>query len=233
MKTSLKLLIGLVLCLIIAMFGAAISLRNQYDKLDKSDRYASWQKKSLPAFRAVKITGPSAAIVLIEPGASPRLLCDSLAQPKNTTYTSRVESDTLFLQVAPIAGWNFRIEDEDDEWHSPQIVVQVPTLTAVSTVNALCQIHNFKGENLTLKQNGKGGKILLEHLKMNQLTASLSGQNQLVLYGINNRIDRANITARNSARVFQYTDFQEGLTLTADSTVKLRLTGKALQQIQR
>ena len=80
MKTSLKLLIGLALTLLIAMFGAAISLRNQYDKLDKSDKYASWQKKSLPAFRAVHITGPSAALVQIEPGSTPRLLSDSLAR---------------------------------------------------------------------------------------------------------------------------------------------------------
>ena len=233
MKTSLKLLIGLALTLLVTMFGAAISLRNQYDKLDKSDKYASWQKKPLPAFRAVKITGPSAALVQIEPGARPRLLADSLSILKTTTYTYRVERDTLFLQLAPLEGRNFRVEDEDDERHNPQIVVQVPTLTAVSTVNALCQIHDFKGDILTLKQGGNGGKILIEHLRMNQLTALLSAKNQLVLYGINNRIDRANITARDTARVFQYTNFREGLTLTTDSTVELRLTGKALQQVQQ
>lgn len=233
MKTSIKLLIGLALTLVIAMFGAAISLRSQYDKLDKNDKYAGWQKELLPLFRAVHITGPSAAIVQIEPGAITRLLVDSLRASNRTTYTYRVERDTLFLQLNLMNDWIFRVEDEDDEWHNPQIVVQVPALTAVSTQNALCQIHDLNGDVLTLKQAGKGGRIILEHLKFNQLTASLSGKNQLVLYGINNRIANANITARDSSRLFQYTNFQQGLTLTADPTAKLRLTGKALQQIQQ
>ncbi|RYF65283.1 MAG: hypothetical protein EOO39_25130 [Cytophagaceae bacterium] len=232
MKTSIKLLIGLALSLVIAMFGAAVSIRHQFDSIDKSDPYSRWQKKELPLFHSVQITGPSAATVQVEPGKTTRLLFDSLANWKKPTYTYKVERDTLFLQLNPAEGWLFRADDEDDEWHNPQLVVQMPSLQAVSTVNANCQIHEFKGDVLTINQEGKGGSTLVEQVKLNQLTASLSGRNQLVLYGINNNIQKGTITARDSSRLFQYTDFKQGLMLTASPTAKLRLTGKALQQAQ-
>ncbi|WP_375445074.1 hypothetical protein [uncultured Fibrella sp.] len=233
MKTSIKLLLGLALALIIAMFGAAISIRHQFDSIDKSDKYSRWQKKPLSTFHAVQITGPSAAVVQIEPGNSTRLLADTINPWKKSTYSYRVERDTLFLHVNPAEGWSFRVDDEDDEWHNPQFVVQLPLLQAVSTINANCQIHEFKGDGLTLTQRGKGGTTLVEHVRFNQLTALLSGRNQLVLRDSTNSLVKGAITARDSSRLFQYTNFQQGLSIVTDPTVKLRLTGKALQQIQQ
>ncbi|HEX9958969.1 MAG TPA: hypothetical protein VGA96_16995 [Fibrella sp.] len=233
MKTSIKLLLGLALCLVIAMFGAAISLRSQYDKLDKSDKYARWQKKPLPAFQAVQITGPSSVLVQIEPGATTRLLADSLGQWTKPPYTYKVERDTLYIQLNAADGEELDIKDEDDKWHRSEIVVQLPSLVAVSTSGARCQIRDFRGDVLSMQQGGKGGNTSLQNLTYNQLNASLSGHNQLTLYGTSNNINKAAITARDSSRLFQYTDFKQSLTLTADPTAKIRLTGKAVQQIQQ
>ena len=233
MKTSVKLLLGLLLAFIMAMFGAAVSVKKQYDQLDKSDKYARWQKRPLAPFRVVQLTGPSAALVQIEPGNSPRILSDSLSQWRKTSYTQRVERDTLFLQIEPAEGWNFRPEDTDDEWHGPQLVVQVPALDAVSTQNAICQITGFRGRTLTLQQRGAGGRTAVENLTLDQLTAILSGKNQLTLYGINNRISTGTFAIRDSARLFQYTDFTQGMTLDASPMATLRLTGKAMQQAKQ
>jgi hypothetical protein len=215
------------------MFGAAFSLRSQYDKLDKSDRYARWQKKPLPAFQAVQITGPSSVIVQLEPGASTRLLADSLGQSIKPTYTYKVERDTLYIQLDAAEGKELDLKDEDDKWHYSEIVVQLPSLSAVLTSGVRCQIRDFKGDVLSMQLGGKGGNTLLQNLTYNQLTASLSGHNQLTLYGTNNNIVKATINARDNSRLFQYSDFKQGLTLTADPTAKIRLTGKAVQQIQQ
>lgn len=233
MKTSTKLLISLAIGLVIAMFGAAVSIRHQYDSIDKKDKYSRWQKKPLPVFHTVEITGPSVAVVQIEPGMTTRLLTDSLGLWKKTTYTYRVGHDTLFLAINPVEGWAFNVDDEEDTWLNPQVVVQLPVLKGVSTVNAFCQIHNFKGDVLTLKQVGKGGSTVVQHLTYNQLNASLSGHNQLTLRSTNNTIARATITARDSSRLFQYSNFKQGLTLIADPTARIRLTGKAVQQLQQ
>ncbi len=104
MKTSFKLLIALALGLIVTMFVAAFSIRKQYDALDKTDVYARWQKKLLPTFRAVQITGPSSAMVQIEPGNTTQLLADTLNKWRQVAYTYRVERDTLFLSIAPTDG---------------------------------------------------------------------------------------------------------------------------------
>lgn len=232
MKTSIKLLIILALGLLVALFGAAISIRQQFDSIDKNDPYARWQKKSLPTFSAIQITGPSALMVQIEPGNTTRLLADTLNKWRQVAYTYHVDRDTLFLTIAPAAGWLLRPEDTDDEWRNPQLIVQAPALTAVSATNAVCQISDLQGNLLTLTQGGKAGRMTLEHLNYNQLNASLSSQCQLTIRSFNNRISRANITVRDSARLFQYSDFTNGFTLQADSTAMLRLTGKALRQMR-
>ncbi|MBO0936848.1 hypothetical protein J2I47_09860 [Fibrella sp. HMF5335] len=231
MKLSLKLLIALTLTLIVGMFGAAISMRRQYDLLDKSDPYARWQKKSLPAFSVVEITGPSSAMVQIEPGKTSRLLIDSsLNHSGKDGYTYRVQHDTLFMHMTPVTDWNFRPEDDDDNWHGVQYVVQVPSLKALLTVNAYCQLCDVITPTLTLQQRGIGGRLTLNHVQTKYLTASLSGRNQLTFQEFNNQIAQANITVRDSARLHQYSNFSNGLTLQADSTAQLRLTGKALRQ---
>lgn len=230
MKTSFKLLIGSFLIIVATMFGAAISLRRQYDSIDKTDTYARWKKVTLPAFRVVQLSGPSPAMVQIQPGKTTRLLVDTLRRDEQQPYQYRVERDTLFMTVGLLEGWQFRPEDEDDEIQNARLVVEVPALTAVSTSNANCQIVNYKGEALALQQTGKGGRTLLDNVTFGQLTASLSGRNQLTIAAINNKISQAAITLRDSARLHQYKDFQKGLILTASPAASLHLTGQALAQ---
>ena len=233
MKTSVKLLLALALTLIVGMFGAAMSIRHQYDSLDKLDPYARWQKRPLPAFSVVHLSGPSSAMVQVEPGKTSRLLVDSaLNHSGSDGFTYHVERDTLFMQMAPVKDWYFRPEDEDDYWHGVQYVVQTPSLKAISTVNAYCQLCDVITPTLTLQQRGSGGRLTLNHVQTKQLTASLSGKNQLTFQEFNNQIDRASITVRDSARLHQYSDFTKGFTLQADSTAQLRLTGKALRQVR-
>jgi len=232
MTTSVKLLLGLALCLLVAMFGAATSIRQQFDSIDKSDKYARWQKKPLPPFHSVQIAGPSAAVVQIEPGKTTRLLADSVQTWKRATYAIRVERDTLFLDVNPVAGWPFDEYVNSEEWNDPQFVVQLPQLVSVSTRNAICQVQDFTGTVLTLQQRIRGN-ILVKHLTYNQLHASISGRNHLEIYGKRNRIGKGVITARDSSYFKQETNFLDGLTLSVDPSVKLELTGKALQQVQQ
>ena len=233
MKTSTRLLIALALTLLIAMFGAAISMRRQYDSFDKSDPYARWQKKPLPPFSVISITGPSSAMVQVEPGKTCRLLVDSsLNHSGKDGYTYRVERDTLFMVMKPVDRWDFRPDDDDDNWHGVQYVVQTPALKALSTMNTYCQLCDVITPALTLQQRGTGGRLTLNHVQTRQLIASLSGKNQLTFQEFNNQIDRADITVRDSARLHQYSDFTNGFTLQADSTAQLRLTGKALRQVK-
>ncbi|MEZ0540089.1 hypothetical protein [Fibrella arboris] len=231
MKTSIKLLLGLGLALLIAMFGAAVSIQHQYDSIDKSDKYSRWQKKPLLPFHAVSISGPSAAVVLIEPGNTTRLLVDSLGLWRKPMYTYKVDRDTLFLHLSPMEGWTFNDYVTNGDWNDPQLVVQLPKLVAVSTTNSLCQIAGFKGDVLALQQTIKGN-MLVKQLTYNQLHAALSGRNRLLVYGVKNKIGKAIISVRDSSQFSHDADFLQGLTLTADPTAKLRLTGKALQQVK-
>jgi hypothetical protein len=233
MKNSLKLLTGTLLVIVVAMFGAAVSLRKQYDSFDKTDRYARWKKQALGTFRAVQIEGASWAMVQLEPGKAARLLTDTLDQADGLSYTHKVARDTLFLRIDPVDGWQFRPDDEDDAIRGPQLVVQSPTLTAVSTRNANCQILDHTGTSLAIEQRGLGGRTLLEHVKYEQLTASLSGRNQLTLAHFNNKISNASITLTDSARLHQYCDVSGTFSLRAAPGTSVRLTGRAVQQVNK
>jgi hypothetical protein len=234
MKLSLKLLIALALTLIVGMFGAAISVRHQYDSFDKSDPYARWQRRAVPSFRAVLLTGPSSTVVQIEPGNTTRILADTANGWREMNYTQRVEHDTLFLTIKPKKGWELRPDDDDDndQWVNAQVVVQTPKFLVLVNRDANCRVSDFQGNVLTLTQDGKAGRITLEHLDYRQLNASLSGNNLLTIRPEQNRFDRGNITVRDSARLYQYRDFTSGFRLQADSTATLRLTGKAVRQMR-
>ncbi len=148
MKTSIKLLISLALGLVIAMFGAAISIRHQFDK--------SIRKICMPVGRKSRFLlsiltsqGPQRLLCRLSRAAT-RFLTDSLSVEKNDLYVPG-RARYVVSGDQPRRGMGFNVDDEEDTWLNPQVVVQLPVLKGVSTVNALCQIHNFKGDVLTLK----------------------------------------------------------------------------------
>ena len=232
MKTSSKLLIALAICLVAAMFIAAISIRHQYDSIDKNDLYTRWKKQPLSPFRVLQVSGPSAARLQVEPGKTARMLADTLNDQSHVVYTTRVLHDTLFLHIEAINDWPLDPNDLDDGAYYPQLIVQTPTLMAVQVQNANCQIVDVQSESLVIRQLGEAGKVRLANLHVGQLTASLQAHNQLTIAAPANDIANATITVSDSARLFQYVDFRRGMTLTASPAATLRLTGKALRQVR-
>lgn len=237
MKTSSKLLLGLLLGLVVASFGTTLSLRQQYDALDKSDKYGRWKKVSLSAFRAIKISGPYERSVEIERAATTRLLVDTLSVGTDTKagYVARVVNDTLLLTLSIDLGerlaTDFKREDYQD--FRPAIRVQCPALTSVTTVDASANVANFSGATLTLTQLGKQGGISLKGMRFQQLTALLVGSNHLTINKDSTRIGQAAITLRDSSSLHQYSDFSKGFTLDAAPGTLLQLTGKAMAQVRQ
>ncbi|MEZ0610321.1 hypothetical protein ACAW74_17530 [Fibrella sp. WM1] len=233
MKTSSKLLLGLLLGLIIASFGAAISLRQQYDALDKSDKYGRWKKVALPPFRAIKISGPSGRSVDIERAATTRLLVDTLNVDTElgAGYVAKVVNDTLLLTLTSDTHQRPSTDYEAD--YRPTIRVQCPALTSVTTIDASAQVGDFSGATLTLAQLGKTGDISLKKVQFQQLTASLAGKNHLTITKDGNRIGQAAIMLRDSSHLYQHSDFSQGFTLDAAPGTLVQLTGKAMGQVRK
>lgn len=233
MTLSSKLLLGLLLGLIVAMFGATISLRRQYDALDKSDKYGRWKKIELPSFRAIKISGASTGPnVEIERAATSRLLVDTLnAGTKKAGYVARVVNDTLLLMLAPDR--SDRPTTNYEAKFKPRIRVQCPVLTSLNTTEASAVVDGFTGESLTLGQRGNRSEVNLKRVRFQQLTASLAGRSQLTITKEGNQIETAAITLRDSSRLHQHTDFGKSFTLDAAPGTLLLLTGKAMAQAQQ
>ncbi|CCH01596.1 hypothetical protein FAES_3589 [Fibrella aestuarina BUZ 2] len=233
MKTSSKLLLGLLLGLVVATFGATISLRRQYDALDKSDKYGRWKKVPLAAFRAIKISGPFERSVEIERAATTRLLVDTLSVGTDTKagYVANVVNDTLLLTLKPEP--QRRPSTDYEGAYRPAIRVQCPALTSLTTIDASAQLSDFAGATLTLTQLGKTGDLSLKKVQFQQLTALLAGKNHLTIAKDGNRIEQAAITLRDSSSLHQYNEFSKGFTLDAAPGTSLQLTGKAMAQVRK
>jgi hypothetical protein len=232
MKTSVKLLLGTLLLVVAAMFGAAISLRKQYDAIDKTDPYARWKKIPLGTFRAVSINAQSPMLVQVERGDVPQLLEDSQNRWQEAAYTYKVERDTLFLTLNAAKDWYLNPEDTNDDIETARLVVQMPMLQAVSTLNANCQILDHTGTSLSIEQRGRGGRTLLEHVRYEQLTARLTGLNQLTVRAMNNKITNAAITLADSARLHQYSNIAGTFSVDAAPGTSVRLTGQTLTKVK-
>lgn len=234
MKTSTKLLIGLFLMLVVAMFGAGASLRRQYDSIDKTDKYARWKKTSLSPFRAIRISGPTMASVHIESGSTSRLLVDTLDRdwPQlKDQFSAQVTNDTLLLVFKPDPT---RLPNSNpDGRRSPSLLIQCPQITGLTTVNANAQLSGFKGTSLVISQQGSRGELHLTDIRVQELTASLSGRNILMIDPGTNQIEQAAITLRDSTQLTHFNDFSKGFTLNAAPGTTVQLTGKALQQIRQ
>ncbi len=230
MKTSIKLLIGIAVAVLLTMIGAGWSFRQQYDQLDHSDPFAQFTKQALPAFRVLKLVGDQGERFLVQPGVSPILRI----QPEHQAEVSyRTIGDTLLVR------YKLSYPDtEYDELHAgdahgirPAVVVTTPMLQAVLVERATCKVANWNVANLTLTQLGPKGAFALADNRINSLQASLMSSGLLSAED-KNTVAQATITLKDKASFLVGQTAFTALTLHADSAATLLLPGALLAKIK-
>ena len=134
MKTSIKLLLGLLLLIIGGLYYVKYDLKQHYKTLDTSDPYFGYEKMEGLVFSHIKIEGGNRSHVYIEPAETNRLLIEKEVSA-DISYT--VVNDTLLISYSDAAtqeGPGAR-----NNWGSRErssVIIEYTTVESIMATNA-------------------------------------------------------------------------------------------------
>jgi hypothetical protein len=153
MKISTTILFTLLTLLIAGMLCSNIIIKNEYDKVDKSDLYWTYKKVLETPFKYLKITGGNNTNIAFEQSqhCSVRLFEDWTRYHKGD-ITTLVKNDTLFLD------FSFVPQNENEKiWLKNITPVRIfaPQILVVDGFNTKLEMFKMNQKNYTIHMTGK------------------------------------------------------------------------------
>lgn len=177
MKQSIKILITLLLLLLGGLLYSNIALKQEYDKLDKSDIYWTYGKILEQPFRHLVIKGGNLSNIAFEPGPkySVRVLRDWEGYHEGRVKAYTV-NDTLFVDF-PETPKNLY----EKFWMRSMTLVRIfaPEIVSVAGFNTRLGMFRLKQKSLAVHMSGKSSfevESLIPHLDSLNITQKDSSQ---------------------------------------------------------
>jgi hypothetical protein len=222
----------LILCLIafsfLAMIGSGLSLKSQFNKIDRKDPFSGFKKTSLKSFRYVRLSGNYFGATQIEPGDQPQIKVitgnTSEGEPR---VTWKISNDTLIV--------SYKHEDAHKLPYSPNllsmtpnVLIITPRLSSLTSHGIIARIKGWTADSLSIQQKGFG--IILQDNNFKSLSTNLSSGAHLEIEGKNHFIHSV-ITLKDSSSMSTTKDVFQSLRVKADSTAQIALPGSLLRKM--
>lgn len=153
MKLTARILLVMGIVLIAGLLSSNIILKKQYDAIDKSDIYWTYDKILQQPFKHLNITGGNETSIFYEPGAKPsvRVLKEWVRYHGGEVKVA-IKNDTLFL--------NFDYKPANDYeifWMQNATPVRIfsPELLSVTGNNTNFEMQKLKQKTVTVNMSGK------------------------------------------------------------------------------
>ena len=153
MKPTSKILVGLGLLFATGLFASNMLLKKEYDKLDKSDKYWTYQNILDQPFRHIHIDGGNLTRIVFTPSPnySVRVAKDWLGNAKDGLKVS-VKNDTLYLTIPNT--YKDIYEKNYLRW-STVLRIFAPTLQSITGNNTNFLLAKSVNPDLTVMLRGK------------------------------------------------------------------------------
>jgi hypothetical protein len=153
MKKSSLILLILAALFIASLIGSDLVLKNEYDRIDKSDPFWNYTKLNKGVFHHISMTGSNVTRVSFIPGPNSSM---GVLNYWETQLRSRIESsisnDTLFIKFRE------RTDPPDiRNWMKYHVLVTIscPHLISVSGLNSNLDIFKLNQKGLSVSLMGK------------------------------------------------------------------------------
>jgi len=165
MKPSIKILVTLLLLLLGGLLYSNVALKQEYDKIDKSDNYWTYGKILDQPFKHLVIKGGNLTHIAFEPSPkySVRVLRDwqGYHDGRVKAYT---KNDTLFVDFSGPAQNLY-----EKFWMRNMVLVRIfaPELLSVDGYNTTFEMFKVKQENFRVRLSGRStfeAESLISHL---------------------------------------------------------------------
>jgi len=225
MKTSDKLLIGLLTLTLLVLVGSDMALKAEYNKIDFKNPFYDYVPTALARFKVIKLNGSTQGLIQFQPGNTYTL---RVRKESVSEISYHQNGDTLEVSYHPEAdgpqpkpGEAFR--------GIPLATLTAPTLQALLVQGTNCVLTQVTGANLTVSADGAGVLMTDSHIQNLVMTARRGSVFQTT--PTPQRIQAATVTARDSSRLTVERDVFGTLNLQADSLSTINLPGSLLRKL--
>lgn len=158
MKRSFKILISIPLILMVLFIINAFSLKSNWDKTDKKEKYLSYKKLYNQPFKYIKTYAKSGGYgkVCIDYDTKGQVYISNSWEDK---VRVSIKNDTLNIEFLNIPKGGFEGDNLDK-----MVIVTNPDVKSIESNNVSIEIENLTQDYLTLRGNGFGR---FEFLSMN------------------------------------------------------------------
>ena len=153
MKFTTRILVLIFALLIVGLFSSNMILKEQYDAMDKSDIYWTYDKILEQPFKYLNITGGNETNIYYEPSAKPSVrLLQVWVKYHNGEVKASVRNDTLFLNFDYKPASPF-----EKVWlrNSAPVRIFSPELLSVTGTNTHFEMQKVKQKSIKVNIAGK------------------------------------------------------------------------------
>src|SRR4051812_7080925 len=153
MKLTTRILLIIFIVLIAGLLSSNMVLKKQYNALDKSDVYRTYNKLLEQPFKYLDITGGNGTNIYYEQSVKPSVrLLQEWVTYHHGEVKAYVKSDTLFLNFDYVPTTPF-----DKYWleNAAPVRIFAPELLFVNGTNTNFEMHGVKQKNIAIRIMGK------------------------------------------------------------------------------
>lgn len=180
MKTSYILLAVIAFITLTGMVATDVLLKQQYDKLDWSNPYQSFEQRTLPVAKHVIIEGAPVAEIIVEKSTkrAQTLLLPSMAN----SYKCRKSGDTLFVSYTMNYDGQSRDPHYDIDRTLPAgMILRLPDLRSLRITNGRLTVNDFTTEQLVISL--QNSRLFTNKLAVSNAFSLTAGQNSFAVLG--------------------------------------------------
>ena len=228
MKTSNLLLIGILSFLFIAMIGVDLSLKKEFEAIDRDDPFYGYSKEPLKPFKYVKLTGTNFILTQIQPGEKFEIRKGKFeGYAGNSTMKWEVVSDTLFVTYDKGKDYNPYFDVYQALNQGVGIYILAPELLGINSAGIVCKVKGWKSGDFSVVQSGAG-----MHLSDNGFDNLniISKKRGYVAVLTDNHLGGASVQVRDSSTFKADKNVFKTFQIQVDSTSTVTLPGALLNK---
>src|SRR5437762_7768839 len=153
MKFTTRILVLIFVLIIAGLLSSNMILKKQYNAIDKSDIYWTYNKVLEQPFKYLNITGGNETNIYYEPSAKPSVrLLQEWVKYHNGKIKASVRNDTLFID------FDYKPANPFEKfWLSNAAPVRIfsPELLSVTGNNTHFEMQKLKQKSITVNMSGK------------------------------------------------------------------------------
>ena len=233
MKLSVKLLVAATFCLVVLFFVNAYSIKSEYLKINKNDRFWNFKKVDVKPFKYLKVVGNrviSGKLLLIRGNENKLRVSPKMFEKTHFAYNG----DTLMV--------SFEFTKKDVPLYQNQnieIALFCPEVSQIFLDNQMLVVQGFKQQYMQIFSQ-KDSDIRLDKNDFEKLNVHLGNNTHLnfesqIVNEVtpNYYLDEIEIVMRNNTSVKMENVFPEKVKLRNEVSSKITMNGETLNKLRK